>query len=336
MKLACTLLVIACVSGASRAYGAAPVRDQAVVRPRPAPQGAASLSLPADPKRAEMRMKLEAALARLASDLRGSSGYVLRDLDSGETFEKDGDAVFPAASTIKLPIFIELYKRAEEGGIDLDRPVPIDPNARVEGGGVLEKWSAPYPVLTARQLSVLMMDFSDNYAANLLTDLLGMESVGRRLRAWGFKDTLLRRKMMDLGAARAGRENVTTPRDLAALLERLHRGQLLNAEHTGAVIDVMKRNEGTPIKRGLPPGMQAADKSGELEGLRCDAGLVFLGGLAVPAGKGGAPGALVISVMTAYLQDDAAGEVFISEVTRAACQYCRTLHGSSVYGRRTD
>ncbi len=73
MKLARTLLVIACVSGAS-AYGAAPVRDQAVVRPRPAPQGAASLSPPADPKRAEMRMKLEAALARLASDLRGSSG----------------------------------------------------------------------------------------------------------------------------------------------------------------------------------------------------------------------------------------------------------------------
>ena len=334
MKWSGALLLIVCVSGASRARCAALDRGEAVAPPRAAPRGAASASPPSDPKRAEIRMKLESTLDRLASELRGATGYVIRDLDSGETFEKSGDAVFPAASTIKLPIFIELYKRAEEGGIDLERPVPIDPKARVEGGGVLEKWSAPYPVLSARQLSVLMIDFSDNYAANLLTDLVGMESVGRRLRSWGFEDTLLRRRMMDLGAARAGRENVTTPRDMAGLLEQ--RGQLLNAENTRAVIDVMKRNEGTPIKRGLPPGAEAADKDGEFEGVRCDAGLVFVKAGASPEETGGRVRPLVIAVMTAYLEDDAAGEAFIGEVTRAACQYARTLQRSSGYGRRMD
>jgi len=62
-------------------------------------------------------------LARLTSGLDGASGYLIRDLESGEMFAKDGDAVFPAASTIKLPVFLELYKRAEEGTIDLSQPV---------------------------------------------------------------------------------------------------------------------------------------------------------------------------------------------------------------------
>ena len=300
-----------------------------------APAGAAAPGS-GDPKRSELHGKVEATLARLASGLDGASGYILHDLESGETFEKDADTVFPAASTIKLAVFLELYKRAEEGAIDLSKPVPIDPKARVEGGGVLEKWTSPYPSLTALQLSVLMMDFSDNYAANLLIDLVGMDTVGRRLLGWGLKDTSLRRRMMDVAAARAGRENVTTPRELAALLERLHGGRLLGAGNTRQTIDIMKRNEGTPIKRGLPPGVPAADKSGELEGVRACAGLVF-----VPAGmsREGADGAapvrpLVISVMTAYLGNDQAGEAFISDVTRVAYDYVSRLAISSEHGRR--
>ena len=287
-----------------------------------------------EPKRAEFRRKTEERLARLVSGLQGASGYVIRDLAGGEGFEKDAGAVFPAASTIKLPIFLDLLKRSEEGRLDLARPVPIDPKTRVEGGGVLEKWSEPYPVLSADQLTVLMMDFSDNYATNVLIDLVGMDSVQKRLDAWGMRETLLRRRMMDLDAARAGRENVTTPREMAGLLERLYRGEVLNAAHTRRAIEIMKRNEKTPLKRGLPPGVPAADKDGDLDGLRCDSGIVFVAGRSADGADAARP--FVISVMTAYLQDDRAGEAFIGEVTRVAWDYFEALARSTEYGRKID
>jgi beta-lactamase class A len=289
----------------------------------------------AEPKRAELLAKLEARLARLSAGLEGTSGYLVRDLSGGETIEHNADAIFPAASTIKLPVLLELFRRAQEGGIDLDRPVPIDPKARVEGGGVLETWSEPYPTLSARHLAVLMMDFSDNYATNLLIDLVGMESVGRRLKTWGFRETLLRRKMIDVEAARAGRENVSTPREMVLLLERLYGGQLLDEPRTSEALAIMKRNtrgdrleDLTPIKRAVPPGVEAADKEGDLPGVRCASGIVFVPSLA--------PGVrpFAISVMTAHLKDDAAGNPYITDVTRAAYDYFATLASSSEFGRR--
>jgi beta-lactamase class A len=298
----------------------------------PAPEGA-RVTGPSDPKRAEMHRKLEERLARLVADLPGATGYFIRDLSGGEVFEKDADAVFVAASTIKLPVFLELLKRAQEGTIDLARPVPIDPRARVEGGGVLEKWPEPYPVLTARQLAVLMMDFSDNYATNILIDFVGMEHVDRRLRGWGLGETRLRRRMMDLEAARNGRENVTTPRDMGMLLDRLYRGEILDAAGTRLAIEVMSRNDRTPIKRGLPAGIEAADKEGELDGVRCDAGIVFVPGRAAGVA---ASQPFVVSVMTAYLRDDRAGETFIADVTGAAFDHFRIVARSTQLGRTLD
>lgn len=289
----------------------------------PAAGAAAAAAPTAEPKRADLRARTERGLARLSDDLVGVPGYVIRDLATGETFERNADAVFPVASVIKLPILLELLRQAEEGTIDLSRAVPIDPAARVEGGGVLEKWSEPYPALSAWQLAVLMMDFSDNFATNLLIDLVGMDRVDRRLRSWGLRETRLRRRMLDLEAARSGRENVSTPREMAALLERLHRGRLLGAAGTERALAVMKRNEGTPIKKGLPPGVESADKNGELEGVRCGAGIVL-----VP----GRP--FILAVMTAYLRDEAEGERYIGAVARTAHDYVATLARSSEHGRR--
>ena len=299
-------------------------------------------------RRAALRDRLQASLLRLSSDLDGVPGYLMRDLASGESLERNADVVFPVASVIKLPVLLELYRQTEEGSLDLGRRVPIDPKARVEGGGVLEKWSEPYPDLSAAQLAVLMMDFSDNYATNLLIDLVGPDRIGRRLKGWGLKDTLLRRKMMDLDAARAGRENVSTSREMAALLERLQRGQILNADGTRRVLTIMKRNERTPLKRALPAGVESADKEGELDGVRCGVGIVF-----VPAGK--APGAkdpavgeaatgnpaaatrpFVLAVMTTYLKDDSKGDAYITAVARAAFDYFSALASSSEYGRRIE
>lgn len=284
----------------------------------------------AEPKRAALRRQLVERLERLRAELPGAAGYCIRDLGTGETFEADAGAVFPAASTIKIPVLLSLLRLAQEGTIDLHRPIPIDPAARVEGGGVLETWSEPYPALSAAHLAALMMDFSDNFATNLLIDRVGMERIGSDLRAWGLRDTRLRRRMMDLEAARDGRENVTTPRDMVALLERLHGGGLLDAAHTVRALSMMKRNGGTPIKSALPPGVEAADKEGDLDGVRCASGIVF-----VPA-PGGTTRPFALSVMTAFLRDDGAGNPYIVATTRAAFEYLAGVANSSEYGRRME
>ncbi len=321
---------IAAAALALLAGGVAATTPPTVAAPPDAAAPAGERPAAVDLKRRDLRSATETTLARLSDGLAGAGGYLIRDLGTGETFARNADVVFPAASSIKLPIIIELYKRAEEGGIDLDAPVPIEPKARVEGGGVLEKFAEPYPVLSAAQLAVLMMDFSDNFATNVLIDRIGLERVGRRLARWGFDDTLLRRRMMDTAAARAGRENVTTPRDMAGLLEKLQRGELLNPEHTRRIIAIMKRNAGTWIKRGLPATAEVADKEGDLDGVRCDSGLLFVPG----PGPSDPPRPVVISVMTAYLADDEAGVVYIGAVARAAHDYFLTLSRSTEYGRR--
>ncbi len=323
MKRTGALLVAAALS-VGIAFGAAP-----------------SVGATAEPLRARLHGDLRRALGRLSEDLPGVAGFMIRDLASGEEFESEPDRIFPAASVIKVPIFLELLRQGEEGTIDLARRGELDPAARVAGGGVLETWSPPYPPLSAGELAVLMMDFSDNFAANLLIDRVGIDRVNRRLRVWGFRETRLQRKMMDIAAARAGRENLSTPRELASMFEKLLRVELLSPDTTRRAIAVMKANQSepprrTPIKEALPEGVEAADKEGELEGVRCAAGIVFVP--ARDAFRGleiaGPTRPFVLAVMTTALRDDTAGGPFIGAVTRAAFDYFAGAALLSEHGRR--
>ncbi len=323
------LLAAGLAGGHAAAAGASPVPERG------------ALAAPAEPLRAALRDGLRRALGRLSEELPGVSGFMVRDLTSGETFETNADLLFPVASVIKLPVFLEVLRQAEEGSIDLSRRRDIDPRARTTGGGVLQTWSPPLPQLSVGELAILMMDFSDNFATNLLIDQIGLERVNRRLRGWGFRETRLQRKIMDLEAARAGRENVSTPREMAALLEKLVRGEILDAESTRRAIAVMKANQNdpprrTPIKQSLPEDVEVADKEGELEGVRCAAGIVFVPASGAPPTlpAAGSTRPFVLAVMTTYLKDDAAGAAFISAVSRAAFDYFTTVAMSSGYGRR--
>jgi beta-lactamase class A len=132
----------------------------------------------------------------------------------------------------------------------------------------------------------------------------------------------LRRKMVDIAAARRGDENVATPNEMVRLLEAIYKQKILNKERTAALIKQLCTLKQSYIPRLLPENVQVANKPGELEAVRTDSGIVFA-----------ANRPFAISVMTAYARDEKAAEAAISEVALEAYRYFEMRGKTSEYGR---
>jgi len=139
----------------------------------------------------------------------------------------------------------------------------------------------------------------------------------------GLGKTLLRRRMIDLEAAKRGDENVSTPGEIARLLEVYYKSQGLTISSKDKALAILKKAKSTALTKGLPPGVEVASKPGELEGVRADAGIVFAKNRPY-----------IISVMTTWLREpDEQADEAIEELSRAAYQYFSRLGAGSAYGR---
>jgi len=128
--------------------------------------------------------------------------------------------------------------------------------------------------------------------------------------------------MMDLKAAGEGRENVSTPREMATLLEQLYRGKVLNTEMTDDFFKVLSTHKDSWIPRYLPEGLKIANKPGSLEGVRNDSGVIFL-----------EHRPYIICVMTTYLRRESDGEDAIAHISQSAYRMFDRLSRASEYGR---
>jgi beta-lactamase class A len=271
--------------------------------------------------------KLRVHIEAVDRSLEGVLGVSVKDLRTGASIQIRGDEVFPTASSIKAAVLYELYRQAEEGKIDLGE-VTRPPLPRVGGGGVLEALG-PQVSLTWRDLAVLMFGWSDNEATNVLTRRLGLEAINRRLLSLGFSQTHMRRLMMDLGAARRGDENVSTPAELQRLMEIVYGGTGLSPARASDLRSVAAVHKwgtawipASPFRQPLPDTLEVLDKSGDLEGVRCVTAVVPLPGRPYAA-----------SIMTSYLRRGADGEAAIREISAALYETFDRLARSSEYGR---
>ena len=269
------------------------------------------VALQLTPNQAELKGKFEQRLHEIASRVDGVVGYAVLDLTSGDRVGHLGGETFPTASTIKIAIVYELFKQAEEGKVRLAETITLDRGKAVGGTGVLVQMGTP--TLSILDYATLMVTLSDNTATNVLIDRLGMENITARMKSLGLAHTLLRRHMMDAAAARRGDENVSTPDELARLLEIVSK----NAD----AVTLLEKPKESRLRRGLPAGVRTADKPGELEGVRVDAGIVFAKNRPY-----------ILCVMTSYLKDEAEGERAITDISRATYEYFDRL--GSPLGRR--
>lgn len=204
---------------------------------------------------------------------RGVSGIQVLDEHGTVLFGQRADEPFPAASAIKLALVMALYADAADGRLSLDERLAV--GARVDGTGVLRLIQRVEP-LTLADLAMLSMAVSDNTATNLLLDRLGLERVAARLAEWGCSSTRFARRMYDFEAKARGLENVMTPADTGRLLLRLLRGELVERATSDAVLRSLDENQDDRLlKRYLPEGVRLAHKTGWIERVRNDAGIVW-------------------------------------------------------------
>lgn len=220
-----------------------------------------------------------------ASGFRGEVALHVTDRAGTELLSLNADRVFPAASTIKLPLLVLALEWAQAGRLDLAERVPLSAADQVPGAGVLHELG-PGLASSWLDLLTLMIVVSDNTATNLVIGQLGVEAVKTWLDARGWPHTRLIGKLqlppqLQNQAQRQGERNRTTAREQADLLRRLAAGELLDAHHTALALGLLHRQQLRDlIGRGVPqtaPGellYPVASKSGELRGVHHDVGLL--------------------------------------------------------------
>ena len=283
---------------------------------------AAQTAAPSAGKQKVLWQKLESQIQEIDQHLDGVIGIAIEDLTTGDHFFLHEDEVFAQASSIKIPVLANLYLQAQQGKLKLTDLYTVQSSDLVPDSDIMNGLTPGVTRVTLHDLATMMVAVSDNSATNVLIDKVGMQNVNAMLDSLGLTHTRLRRKMMDLQAAKEGRENISTPREMMQLLDAIYHGKVLDKESTSEFFKMLSTNKDSFIPRDLPAGLKVANKPGELEAVRNDSGIVFVEGRPY-----------VICVMTSFLLNERQGEEAISKVSLATWRMFDRLSRATEYGR---
>jgi beta-lactamase class A len=201
-----------------------------------------------------------------------TAGIFIVDLDTGSYLNLNGDAPFASASTIKVPILVAFFQAVDEGKIQLDQVLTMKPEHIVGGSGDMQD-DAPGQKYSALEVAKKMIVVSDNTATNMLVELLGgAEVLNQQFANWGLRGTVLRNKLPDLEGT-----NTTSPKDLINIIAQVDRGNLVSVKSRDRILQIMRQTKNdTLLPRGLGEGAVIAHKTGNINTMLADAGMVDL------------------------------------------------------------
>jgi len=235
----------------------------------------------------ERRQGVGTALEAIESRCSGELGAAARNLETGEEVRLNAEAVFPTASVIKVPILVEMMRRAQAGELSLDRRVSLRHADRIGGSGVLKAFE-PGVEPTLRDVATLMIVLSDNTATNMAIDALGgVDPVNATMDKLGFATIRLHNRIdFDLIGSDVRRLGEAAPAEMCALMHGIATREVFGPDVSQAVEDVLAQQQYldqvprylqfNPYWRELDddPRVTVACKTGFFTGTRVDAGIV--------------------------------------------------------------
>ncbi len=282
---------------------------------------AAAVSAFAQPTAVELlEQKTLERIRAVNTSLNGVLGFHAIDLTSGHTLFLNSGTIFPQASSIKIAIMIQMFKSARAGAFNLTGPVILDPGETVAGSGHLQIFLRTGPVtMTVRDLIGAMIETSDNTAANRCISMVGIERVNRTLEEMGFRATRLQRRMLDTAAAAKDQENIGTPQEMAHLVDLIYHGKAVDADASKQMLVMMQRVN-ADMRKVIPASIAVAAKPGDLTGVKCETGIVFLPNRP-----------FALSVASTFLDE---GRNPVGEVTRIVYEHFEKLARSNKFGNK--
>jgi beta-lactamase class A len=241
-------------------------------------------------------------------------------LDSKSEFFYHADDSFHAASTMKIPVMLELYRQAGAGKLHLTDTllIHLEFNSIVDGSpykldpaddSELDLYNAVGQTRTLSQLCELMITMSSNLATNLLIEKLGVGNIRSTVHSLNADGMNVLRGVQDQKAFDKGLNNTTTARALQILLTSIANDKAVDASPSHQMLEILERqhfNEGIPA--GLPPGTRVAHKTGEITKIHHDAAIVFT------------PRPFVLVILTRGLAGQKDSSALIADLTRLLYQ----------------
>jgi beta-lactamase class A len=292
---------------------------------------------------------LDARIRKRMKKFSGRIGVYAKDLTTGQIYAYQADETFPAARLFKVFVMVQLFRRAEECGLDLANRVMVTRNGISASGPGVIRYLHDEPELTLMDCCRLMVTWDDDMATDFLLKILKHEAVNHTIAQLGYtyshvagNCTTMKYRMADIDLPVVCEENearlqkvgiprevgfadrspsgtVTTPREMGSLLERLFRCDIFSPKASEHMLDMMRgatKNSRSMIPRFLPEDILVAHRDGGSWGVLADAGIVDLSGRPV-----------VMSIFT-YREATAEGseaEDLIADLSRILFDWSRTL-----------
>jgi beta-lactamase class A len=273
-------------------------------------------TLAQESKLGDAAQQIETQIAASHADV----GVFFVTLDGKTQWSHNANSSFHAASTMKVPVMIELFQQVKGGKVRLDETLTIGNEFHSIADGSVYKldpaddsetdlYKAEGQTRTLTQLCELMITVSSNLATNLLIEKLGIENIRATVHAFGADGMNVLRGVEDGKAYEKGLNNTTTAQGLAILMTAIAGGKTVDPESSRKMIEILSRqhfNEGIPS--GLPVGTRVAHKTGEITKIHHDAAIVY------------APRPFVLVILVRGLANEQESSRLMAEIARALYQ----------------